>query len=69
MTGTEWDWRDTSGSSPRLQRIAANTTFTAKQKAYRAYLEHAVDCDGCEHGEKRCAKATALLRRWRETPS
>jgi hypothetical protein len=72
MTGTgnsEWGWRDTSGSSPRLQRIAANTAFTAKQTAYRAYMEHAMGCDDCEYGEVRCEKATELHRRWRETPS
>jgi len=37
MTGagsTEWDWRDTSGSRPRPQRIAARSLPSAESLTY-----------------------------------
>ena len=62
MSGAEWDWRDATSGSPRLQRIADDATFNAKQQAYRKFLDHSIGCAGCGHGERRCEKATELWR-------
>jgi hypothetical protein len=69
MSGTGWQQRDAGSGSGHVQRIASNAAFTTKQKAYRAYLEHAVECGDCGHGETRCVKATELYRKWRAEPS
>jgi hypothetical protein len=55
---SQWQWRDGSGGGPHLQRVANAAVYTASQKAYRAYIEHAAACPAC--GETKCQQADEL---------
>lgn len=69
MNGTSRQWRDDGSGFGHTQRIASNTTSTAKRKAWRAFFGHATDCADCRHGQTRCEEATQLLSAWRKLPS
>jgi hypothetical protein len=44
---------------------ATNPEYTRAQLAYRAYFDHSIGCDGCEHGWKRCETAEELWRTYK----
>lgn len=64
MSSTRWEWADTSGSSPRLRRVA-DATQSHSAEAYRKYIAHGTDCDeGCP--EKRCAMGDELWQAYED---
>lgn len=65
MSGTGWQWRDGSGAAGHMQRVASNAVYTASQKAYRAYIDHGVACEGGCPGT-RCATADELWQAYVE---
>lgn len=66
MSGIRREWHDSGSSSGHLQTVADSGTFNRAQTAYRAYLNHATECDGCVRGEKRCPAADRLWRAYRD---
>jgi len=65
MSGIRREWRDSGSASGHMRAVADSGTFNRMQSAYRAYIDHATVCDGCGHGEKRCAEADQLWRAYR----
>ncbi|MFE4666033.1 hypothetical protein ACFRI7_10080 [Streptomyces sp. NPDC056716] len=43
-----------------MQRAASNIEYTAKQTAYRAYIDHVSSCLVCAADSETCAMAQAL---------
>lgn len=69
MSGIRRERRDSGSASGHMQAVAASGTFDRMQSAYRAYIDHATACDGCGHGEKRCATADQLWREYKAARS
>ena len=59
------EWRDSGSGHGHMQMVADSGTYSRMQTAYRAYINHATACDGCGHGERRCAEADELWRTYR----
>jgi hypothetical protein len=46
--------------------VASSGTYNRIQTAYRAYIDHSVECADCGHGEVRCATADGLWAEYRD---
>ena len=57
MSSTRWEWADTSGSSPRLRRVA-DSAQSRSAEAYRRYITHGATCSDCP--DLRCVKGDEL---------
>ncbi|WP_369244292.1 hypothetical protein [Streptomyces sp. R41] len=65
MSGVRREWRDAGSASGHMQMVADSGTFNRVQTAYHAFIEHPTTCDGCGHGERRCAETDQLWRAYR----
>ncbi|MFF1640642.1 hypothetical protein ACFVXA_24025 [Streptomyces sp. NPDC058246] len=69
MSGARWQWRDSGSACGHMQQVAGSGAYHRIQTAYRAYIDHATTCDGCRHGEVRCARADDLWDAYRAARS
>ena len=65
MSGGEGLPQDSGSAFGHIQH-AINREHMRSQKAYRAYFDHSVGCDDCDHGWNRCEKATELWRAYKD---
>ncbi|MFG2029987.1 hypothetical protein [Streptomyces sp. NPDC048825] len=65
MSGGEGVPQDSGSTFGRIQH-AVNRAYMRSQKAYRAYFDHSVGCDDCDHGGTRCEKAEELWRAYKD---
>jgi hypothetical protein len=42
--------------------------FTPKQRKFRAYMDHSMDCEDCDYGNRRCPVAQEIWDAWRDLP-
>ena len=40
--------------------------FTPKQRKFRAYMDHSMDCEDCDYGNRRCPVAQEIWDAWRD---
>ncbi|QQM42812.1 hypothetical protein [Streptomyces liliifuscus] len=62
--GDRSEWRDTSSGSPRT----TDSEFSQKQKTFRAYMDHSMQCPDCDYGNRRCDVAQGIWEAWRALP-
>ena len=63
---TDGHWRDTGDGPTPLAVVSGNAIEGKAHRAYRAYLDHAMECEDCPRSMFQCETAAALWRAYRE---
>lgn len=60
--GTGGHWFDTGSGPRRLSALSAHIVESGATSAYRAYLDHAMECEDCPQSTFQCEAAAGLWK-------